>query len=119
MCFTTALGVSTTRGLACRLQDGPAPCVRQEPPEEVFAAVFGDHIAAPPPEAGRIAGLASPRDRELNCEDVVEGGGIHVSGRREGETRRRFKDKTGIGRVTLLRGLQQSPSCPAASRDRI
>jgi hypothetical protein len=119
VCFTTAFGVSATRGLACRLQYGPAPGVWQEPPEEVFAAVFGDHIAPPPPEAGRIAGLASPRDRELNCEHVVEGGGIHVSVRREGETRRRFNDKTEIGRVPLRRGLQQSPSCPAACRDRI
>ena len=74
MCLAAAGCVCAPGGLAGGLERGPLPGVRQEPAEEVFSAVLRNHVCPPPAEPGRITGLASPGDQDLDREDGVEVG---------------------------------------------
>src|SRR4051812_498057 len=89
MTLSPRLGVRPPGGLACTLKCRPSPGAGQETLEEVLAAILAGQVGPPPAEARLFAALASPGNRELRHQDLIQ------LGPRDGGTF--HKDKSLLG----------------------
>src|SRR5947208_13513937 len=72
MIVATKLRVLASGSLSSALKHRPAPGARQQPAEQVLAAVFGYKVRAPPSKPAFFPRLTRPRHHELRGKRRVD-----------------------------------------------